>query len=746
VAVLDAVRPALSSAWPSALDAASIAVAEGGPAEAGSREAAEARERHALLLDACSMAVGQAAEAALRGASGEGGADEEQRQAAAAAGAPVLATVLGALRRLTAERFAADGWLSAEATAELAALLRQLLQQVLLPLASAGWLDAPGQAASLAEAAAAVLRQLPAEHSAQAEIVTAAQACLQLASHGDGSSRSAVAAAAFAAVGQQLRAADASEAFVSSLQQALALGVEAACTSLQPDELAVAAAFLSDCAAAAAGWVGRQAGDSYGGVAAVEGVLAAAVQALAQHAQRASALSNGSAAARGQQLEAVLVGLLSLGGAMGPVSLGASSSQAAAPAAAAAQTAAPKAAALPAASLPAGAAEGFGDDDWEDDPFADAQQPAEEAAPEPAPRAISPPPATDVAAGHAAHAGETGAVGAPAAAASLAAAADAAREGDTAGGQAPGDASPAAGADVDGEWGPATGADVDGEWGDDPFGEDSAASPAQATQEDDDAAGQAAVLAEEETRRAGAEPSTPDEPALQGTAAEEAAPDAETQAASSVAEAPGSSEVDAADGAAASEASVNTADPSETAEAAASPSGDAVAAAAEEEEEEDEWGDDAFVGSSAPQPQDPAAAPAAADPAGWPEAPPAVGSGQVATATSSSELRSPPAASPLVAAARQLVLGLLQELAASPSTALQRHCLAATRAFLQKQQQQQQQAATAVGAGPAWAVQCCAAALPAALARVHSLMARGGSQLGEEDVQVGRGWVAGCGA
>lgn len=373
-AVMDAVRPALLRAWPTVLDAAASVLGE---APAAAQDAA-AQEQHAALLDVSQMALSRAAEVA--------GGSSEWRDA----GLAQLAAALAALRQLTAPQFAAAGWLAPGEVAELASQLQQLLQAVLLPLAAGGHL-APGQAASLAEAAASVLRQVPASAGVQQQVVAAASACLQLASIDGSSSGSAPTADALAAVSQQLQVLCSADTFVPCLQQALQLGVEVAGSSQQQDQLAAAATFLAEAAAAAATWQEHQqqpgvppSSTGAAGLPLVESVVAAALHALAQHAERSlgsNGSSNGGVEARSKQLEAVLGGMLALAGALPS----AASPDMALPVAGAAAVAAP--------------ADGFGDDDWGEDPFGDtgaAAAPGQAAAAAPDTDAAEPQPTSEV--------------------------------------------------------------------------------------------------------------------------------------------------------------------------------------------------------------------------------------------------------------------------------------------------------------------------------------------------------------
>ena len=347
---MEAVRPALQRAWPSALDASTCLLAEQPEQVAGD---AAVREQHALLLDVCQMALSKAAEAvATAGSAGE--ASQQQQ----ATGLAQLGAALAALRRLTAPAFVAAGWLEAGIAFELAGRLQQLLQGLLLPLAEAEAL-APEQAVALAQAVAAVLRQLPAAAGTQ-QVVAAAAACLHLASAGAGSgseSSSTVAADALAAVSRQLMAAADASTFVPCLQQALQLGVEVVTSSQQPDQLSAAGAFLADAAAAVSRRQQAQPGAGDAEVPAVEVELAATLQALAQQAEQCTS-SNGSRAASGdaraQQLEAVLSGMLALAGALQPP-----------PGSADVMPAGPPPAGAGPAPAPLAAAQSFGDDDWE---------------------------------------------------------------------------------------------------------------------------------------------------------------------------------------------------------------------------------------------------------------------------------------------------------------------------------------------------------------------------------------------
>lgn len=384
-AVLAAVRPALEQAWAAALDAATSVLAEQPVAEAaaGEPQYAALQEQHAVLLDIGQLAVSRAAEAAMAAAAGQpagGGPAAELGEALSALGA-----ALAAIRRLTAPQFVAAGWLPAELGAELAALLLGLLESTLLPLsasqAAAG--AAQGQVASLAAAAAAVLRQLPVSPSLQEQVVAAARAVLRLAAGGpaDDASGTLATADALAAVGRQLQAAAAAGSqagFVRCLHQALQLGVDATCSSQRQQELAAAAAFLSDAAAAA-----YQQQQQPGGMTTADrdlptadDVLAAAVQTLAQHARHCAG-ANGTAAAagsKGQQLEAALTSMLALGGALQPPAATSSSQAACADSALAGAAAPPEA--VPAAASSA--------DDWDDDPFGDGAAQEGAAAPQPA--------------------------------------------------------------------------------------------------------------------------------------------------------------------------------------------------------------------------------------------------------------------------------------------------------------------------------------------------------------------------
>lgn len=346
--VMEAVRPALQRAWPSALDAATCLLAEQPEQTAGD---AAAREQHELLLDVCQMALSRAAEAVA--SAGSAGEAAQQQQSA---GLAQLASALAALRRLTGPAFVEAGWLEDGVALELAGRLQQLMQGLLLPLAQAGAL-APEQAAALAQAVAAALRQLPAAVGTQ-QVVAAATTCLQLASAGAGGGSATVAADALAAVSRQLAAAAESNSFVPCLQQALQLAVEVAASSQQADQVSAAAAFLADVAAAVAQRQQAQQGPAATSeLPAVEVEIAATLQALAQQAERCTS-SNGSRAASGpaqpQQLEAVLSGMLALAGVLQPTA-GATTSMPTAPSGAAAG---PDAAAL-------AAAQSFGDDDWE---------------------------------------------------------------------------------------------------------------------------------------------------------------------------------------------------------------------------------------------------------------------------------------------------------------------------------------------------------------------------------------------
>lgn len=348
-AVMEAVRPALQRAWPSALDAATCLLAEQ-PEQAAGEGAA--REQHALLMDVCQMALSRAAEAVAT-AGGAGEAAQQQQSA----GLAQLGSTLAALRRLTAPAFVAAGWLEAGVSLELAARLQQLLQGLLLPLTEAGSL-APQQAASLAQAVAAVLRHLPAAVGTQ-QVTAAAAACLQLAAaSAGGSSSSSVAADALAAISRQLAAEAGADTFVPCLQQALQLGVQVVASSQQPDQLNAAAAFLADAAAAVSQQQLAQQGPAAATeLPAVEVEVAAALQALAQQAERCTSSNGSRAAGAGQapQLEAALSGMLALAGVLQPQP-GAAPASAGASALAAPDQAAP---------APAAAAPSFGDDDWE---------------------------------------------------------------------------------------------------------------------------------------------------------------------------------------------------------------------------------------------------------------------------------------------------------------------------------------------------------------------------------------------
>lgn len=353
-AVMEAVRPALARAWPSVLDAATGLLAEQ-PVAAAAGEAVAAREQHAALLDICQMALSRAAEAVVAASGSQQQPGQQQQPAPSAAAAlATLSAALAALRRLSAQQFSAAGWLSGDAAQELSTELQQLLQSILLP-ATRGGLVAQTQAASLAEAAAAVLRQLPADAGVQQQVVAAAGACLQLAA---GSSTAAV-SDALAAVGKQLQQAAAAgpATFVPYLQQALQLGVEVATTSQQQEQLATAAAFLSDAAAAAALQEQQTLAES-AELPPTDSVVVAALQALSQLAEQCSS-GNRSGGGNARQLEAALAGMLALGGAL---------------------RAAPQAASSSSAVAAVSAAEGCGDEDWEEDPFGDssASAPAQE--------------------------------------------------------------------------------------------------------------------------------------------------------------------------------------------------------------------------------------------------------------------------------------------------------------------------------------------------------------------------------
>lgn len=348
-AVMEAVRPALQRAWPSALDAATCLLAEQPEQAVGD---GAAREQHALLLDVCQMALSRAAEAvATAGSAGEAA---QQQQSA---GLAQLGSALAALRRLTTPAFVAAGWLEAGVSLELGARLQQLLQGLLLPLAEAGAL-APEQVASLAQAVAAVLRHLPAAVGTQ-QVMAAAAACLQLAAASAEGSSSTVAADALAAVSRQLAAEAGAESFVPCLQQALQLGVQVVASCQQPDQLNAAAAFLADAAAAVSQRQQAQQGPAPATeLPAVEVEVAAALQALAQQAERCTCSNGSRAAGAGQapQLEAALSGMLALAGVLQP-----QPGTAPASAGASASLAAPD----QAAPAPAAAAPSFGDDDWE---------------------------------------------------------------------------------------------------------------------------------------------------------------------------------------------------------------------------------------------------------------------------------------------------------------------------------------------------------------------------------------------
>lgn len=299
------------------------------------------------------MALSRAAEAVAT--AGRAGEASQQQQAT---GMAQLGAALAALRRLTAPAFVAAGWLEADVVFELAGRLQQLLQGLLLPLAEAEAL-APEQAVALAQAVAAVLRQLPAAAGTQ-QVVAAAAACLHLASAGAGGgseSSSTVAADALAAVSRQLTAAADASTFVPCLQQALQLGVEVATSSQQPDQLSAAGSFLVDAAAAVSQRQQAQQGAGDAEVPAVEVELAATLQALAQQAEHCTS-GNGSRPAAGdsraQQLEAVLSGMLALAGALQTP-----------PGSADAMPVGPPPAGAGPAPAPPAAAQSFGDDDWE---------------------------------------------------------------------------------------------------------------------------------------------------------------------------------------------------------------------------------------------------------------------------------------------------------------------------------------------------------------------------------------------
>lgn len=165
---------------------------------------------------------------------------------------------------------------------------------------------------------------------------------------------------------------------------------------------------------------------------------------------------------------------------------------------------------------------------------------------------------------------------------------------------------------------------------------------------------------------------------------------------------------------AAAEAAAEAAQPGEPA---------AESAAGQDQAEEDEWGDDPFAAAPAPAaPQEPAAA-AAAD---------------ASQALASLALADSPAgASEVAVAGRRLVLDVLAATAGSQEAAVQLPALAAMCTFLQRYQAQAAPPAAQQALQLSWALQCAAAALPGAAARVHALMSS--SRRLEEETQVG--WV-----
>jgi hypothetical protein len=212
---------------------------------------------------------------------------------------------------------------------------------------------------------AAVLPQLPFSSGVEQQVIAAAKGCLQLA--GSGSSSATVAADALAAVSKQLHAAGGAESFIPCLHQGLQLAVGVVGSSQQEEQLNAATNFLAEAAAAAAKWQHGRAGVSDASTSQlppVGDVLAAAVRELALCAQQCS--SNGSSST-GARMQAVLGGLLALGGALQPAP--AAGSNGTVPAVhVAADVAAPA------------AADSFEDDDWADDPFGEAADGAAEGA------------------------------------------------------------------------------------------------------------------------------------------------------------------------------------------------------------------------------------------------------------------------------------------------------------------------------------------------------------------------------
>jgi hypothetical protein len=280
-AVAEGVRPALRRAWPAALEAAACTLTHDRTAAYG----AAGRERHEALLDL-----------ALAGLC-EGGASA----AAAAAGGRLaeLLAALGALRRLTAPRFAREGWVGAGVVAECAASLLRLLRQLAAPPA-----PDPAAAAAAVEAAAETLQQLAlaadADLAAEAreDLLEAAEECIQL-----GGASAVTLAGGLGVFGSQAAAAAGSpdDAYVPLLQRSLAAGVQALHRGGDAARLAVASEHLAAAARAAA-----LRGGAHGSAAAPPAaeVLSAAAVSAAQEVEQA--VSGGRAAQVGAGVACVL--------------------------------------------------------------------------------------------------------------------------------------------------------------------------------------------------------------------------------------------------------------------------------------------------------------------------------------------------------------------------------------------------------------------------------------------------------
>jgi hypothetical protein len=297
--VAHGIEPALRHAWPITLEASTYTlvhdrtVSYGGPG----------KERHAALLDLTlaaaewirtSSSSGTSENSTISNGFGHSGSSMSDGSSAA-----LVAVVLRAVQRLTAPRFAKEGWLTTGVITELSQITVEALQRGRSTLSS-----------SALESASVVLEQLSAiagsgQEAAGAEelLLSGIDECLHLAL---GQRSTPALTAALAALTRRVNAVEATDGYAALLHTSLAEGLGILDKQQSSEEAtAVAAAHVLATTKAAAMQSADIVLDSMSGPS-VDEVLTAAAATAAQQAQQAASVAEPSSHRVGANLSCAL--------------------------------------------------------------------------------------------------------------------------------------------------------------------------------------------------------------------------------------------------------------------------------------------------------------------------------------------------------------------------------------------------------------------------------------------------------